>query len=315
MSQPILNQIDRELKKAQNVLLFTHQEPDGDACGSTLSLFFYLRNLGKNAVIWSNDLPSASFAFLPGIENFQADRKLLSQSWDAAVALDCCDLRIVQVAPGEIKAKNLISIDHHWGHQEFAPISWLEKEASSTCELISVFFKFLNYPFGREIAICLFCGLMTDTGFLTNGMTSGSVVALAGELAAKGVNPQKIINTLRRNKTVAGLRLWGDLFSRLTINPKYNLVYSYVWEKELKKNQIKEEEVDGFINFLNSIAGVKLAAFLRIYNDRTKVSLRTTDEEIDLSSLAKIFGGGGHKKAAGFTLPWPLAEENGRLKV
>jgi len=109
--------------------------------------------------------------------------------------------------------------------------------------------------------------------------------------------------------------LWGLVMSRLKFNQRYNLVYTYVKDQDFRDYNISEEEADGLTDFFNVIDGVDLVVFLRLRQGETKVSLRTTKNNIDVSRLAQLFGGGGHKKASGFTVPWQITEKDGKLVI
>ncbi len=315
MTLSSFRRLDRLFQEAGTILLVVHKNPDGDACGSALALFHYLNNLGKRAAIFAVDQPPGDLEFLLGIESFSADRELLDVGWDLAVVLDSSDWAHTGVLPERLNRTTVVNIDHHASNQGFGNFNLVDSQASSVSEIIFYFFEFLNRPIPSESANCLLTGLLSDTGGLTNAATSREALAAAGRLIVAGGKFSAIIKKIFFNRSIDSLRFWGLLLSRLKINRELKLAISYFKEEELKKYHLNEEEAAGFVNFLNIAGEVSAVMFLRIKPGELKASLRTTVEGVDVSRLAGLFGGGGHQKAAGFTVPWTIEERAGRLWV
>lgn len=315
MFEAAFNQVSHKLLVANNILLISHKKPDGDACGAILSLLIYLRDLGKNTGAFVADGPPSYFDFLPFIEELKNDRSVLEQQWEVAIVLDSGDWDYTGFDRRLLNSAFIINLDHHWSNHHFGDINLVDNRASSTCEMIYHFFEAVGAPLNRRIATCLLNGILTDTSGFTNAATTVASMRIASRLISQGAKIHHITNKVVRNKSIDGLRLWGLILSRFKINKKFDLAYTYIKEEEFKKYKVAEEEIDGFVNFLNIIADVSLVMFLRLNHQDVKVSLRTNQDEIDLARLAALFGGGGHKKAAGFSVPWQLVEREGELEV
>ncbi|MEK7653623.1 MAG: bifunctional oligoribonuclease/PAP phosphatase NrnA [Patescibacteria group bacterium] len=312
---PIFSKINNCFLEAEKVLLLTHQNPDGDGCGSLLATMIYLRSLGKNAEAYVSQNPPSYLDFLPFFEELKDNARILERDWDLIVVLDNSDWEHAGLDPKIFKSATIINIDHHLSNPNYGDINLIDSRASSTGELIHRFFIDQKVKIDKSMAICLLNGILSDTNGLVNAATTSASVRIAGELMKNGANIHKTAGKVLHHKSIDGLRLWGEILSRLKVNHELNLAYTYVTEDEIKKSKADEEEIDGLTNFLNVISDVEWSMFLRINADHTRVSLRTKSENLDLSKLAAFFGGGGHQKAAGFTVPWKVVEENGQLKV
>ncbi|MFA5029787.1 MAG: DHH family phosphoesterase [Patescibacteria group bacterium] len=310
-----LEQLNEYFSGSRKILLITHRKPDGDALGSILSLLVYLRRQGKRAEGLVIDLWPSYFNFLPYVEELKSDFSLLDEPWDLVVVLDSGAWDYTGVRDLKGRGLKVVNMDHHFTNNKFGDLNLVDEKASSTCELVYKFFLAVGFKIDRQVATCLLCGILNDTSGFSNSATTAFAISAAAQLLKSGAQISKITENVFKNKSLEGLRLWGLILSRLAFNRRLELVYTYIQEEELKRYHVSEEEIDGFVNFLNSLSNVRGAIFFRINANNTKVSLRTTREDVDLSRLAGFFGGGGHKKAAGFHLPWALKEAAGRLIV
>ncbi len=313
MDESVFKELNQEFFKADNILLISHQKPDGDACGSILALLIYLRGQGKEVSAFIADSPPSYFSFLPDYEEIKNDTALLDKKWDTIVFVDTADFKIAGVAEERFRRGPVINIDHHRTNTKYGDINIIDETASSTCELIYCFFKYINFEINRNIATCLLSGLLTDTGGLVNAATSFKAMAISSDLLMRGAKINRIAENIFKNKSLDGLKLWGLALSRLKFNKKFNLVYTYIKESDLIECGAKAEEIDGLANFLNALSNVSATLVLKISDHKIEGSWRTTKDNIDVSRLANIFGGGGHKKAAGFTISGTIKEVNGKL--
>jgi phosphoesterase RecJ-like protein len=145
-------------------------------------------------------------------------------------------------------------------------------------------------------------GLISDTENFTNGATTPNAMSVAGELVRYGANYKMINNWLLKNKSLNILRLWGMALSRLKKHDEIDMVYTYIMQEDFLKHDVEETESDGIANFLNKLDGSKMSLIMKETADnKIKGSFRTTFNDTDVSALAKAMGGGGHKKASGFT--------------
>lgn len=306
-----------QISSVENILLLTHKNPDGDACGSLLSMLIYLESLGKNVGVFTTGLLPKYYDFLPRIEKFSDDNSVFQNKWQMIIILDSGKLsrsgapeEFIQSLDKEI----IVNIDHHISNNHFGQLTLIDSGASSTSEIVYRFFKVIDFKIEKEIATCLLTGILDDTGGLVNAATSEESISIASDLIHDGAKMHHIMENLIHNKSITGLKLWGLLLSRLKTNKKLGFAYTYIKEEEFRQHQAKEEDVEGLVDFLNVIVDTKVVAFFRIFNNETKVSLRTTRDDIDMTELAGFYDGGGHQKAAGFSIPYQVEDIEEILK-
>ncbi|OGY88056.1 MAG: hypothetical protein A2233_04650 [Candidatus Kerfeldbacteria bacterium RIFOXYA2_FULL_38_24] len=318
---PIIYQnILTEITASQHVMLVTHQNPDGDAVGSTLAMAHFLENMQKPYTCFCVDAPPKSLAFLPGVLNISnnPDHWLATRAkFDLLIALDAGDLKHAGITDYLVKLKHkfkIINIDHHVTNKNFGHHNLVDPTASSACEIVHEFLSAIN-ALNKKIADCLLTGLITDTGGFTNLATNASAIGIASKLLLQGANLPKITTHTLQNRSVFSLRLWGRALERLQTSPS-GMVVTVITQKDLTDCHATEEDVSGVANFLNSLDEQKDARAILVLteqnNNKVKGSLRTTHPLMDVAKFATILGGGGHKKAAGFTLSAKLFEKNGK---
>jgi phosphoesterase RecJ-like protein len=301
--------IKNMLDRSNNILIISHQKPDGDACGSSLAMYHALKSLNKNVAIFLVDQPAEYFNFLPGVENISANRDVLYSNWDLVLILDSSNIDHTKVSLDELDAP-IINIDHHFSNERFGDINHVDDTASSVCEIVYKFLSFAGLDINQSIATCLLCGILNDTNGFSNSATTVDSIEIASQLVSRGAKIHKITDHVVKNKTINGLRLWGEVLSRLSHDDDMEFAFTYIKDDEYHKYQISEEELDGIVNFLNVISNTSISALFRIGRHQTKISLRTTRDNVDVSKMAVSYGGGGHKKAAGFSLPYSLSDRS-----
>lgn len=311
--QLLYSTIFQQLKSANNALLAIHQNPDGDALGSALAFSEYFSRLNLPHAIFCKHEAPKSFRFLPGIEKISTDQSIFKTGpFDLLMVLDSGDLLyagikelLSQLSPRPA----IIKIDHHPGGEEFGDINLIETNASSTTDIIFRIFEHNRVKITKEISTCLLCGIVTDTGGFSNLATTPAALNNAAELLLSGARAKQIITNTLSNHSIPRLKLWGKALSRLSKNAESKFVTTVITLNDLKECGANEKEVEGIANFLNSLDDANVILVLHEKEDGTiKGSLRTTHPNIDVSQLAKALGGGGHKKAAGFTIPGRIKE-------
>lgn len=298
----IFSQIDKQLQKSNKIALITHQNPDGDAIGATTALAQYLISLKKEITIFCDSEVPEKLKFLDHADLFSQNKDVLNEA-ETIVIMDVGDLRYAGVQDIIPKlGATIINIDHHPTNDEFGHINLVNIQACATSEILYNFFKIIGFKIDRNMATSLLTGLINDTDNFSNPATTESSLTVASQLLRLGANLNLIHNNLIRNKSINTLRLWGVVLGRLTKKEGIDLVYTYLTNKDTLKYGISETEVEGISNFLNKLDGTKISLLIKETMDgKIKGSFRTTSDDTDVSSLAKKMGGGGHKKAAGFT--------------
>lgn len=301
---PIINEIKTALTKAERILLISHQKPDGDALGALCSMAGYLKSLNKAYVVFCVDPVLPEYRFIPLTEEVVSDKKILQEKFDAVIVMDAGDLKYAGVQEEVSKDQGylLINIDHHYTNDYFGHLNLVLPEKSSVSEIIFELFKLWQARITKEMATALLNGIVYDTNSLSNPATSYGALRAAASLISLGARFGEIKNSQLKNKSVDLLKVWGVAFQRLRLNQRYQIAYTVLTAADLAQYGLNAESSMGLVNFFNELAGVKAVILLTEQGDGLiKVSMRTTSDDYDLSRLAKLCGGGGHQKAAGFT--------------
>lgn len=307
----LFQQIKKEIEKAQKILLIAHKKPDGDALGAACGLKLVLDQLGKKTVVACADSVPPYLQFIPGSEKLVKDFKI--EDFDLFFVLDCGARYLTKfqeshplLFKGEVK---LINIDHHPSNDYFGTINIVDQQAATTSLIIFYLLQFLKISITPQIATCLLTGLYTDTGSFMHSNTNPEVYQVSAQLLEAGADFKIIIKNVFRNTPLSTLKLWGRVLNSLRITKK-GVAVAVATQKDFKESGAGRDELSGVIDLLNSIPGAKFSLLLSEENgNQVKGSFRTREEGINLSRIAQLFGGGGHEKASGFTLPGRLEKE------
>jgi len=309
------------MNAAERVLLIAHPKPDGDTTGSVTAIANYLDDHGKFSVLYCKDLPGIHYQFLPGSQRFTTDvgAVLAAQPYDVVIVCDAGDLGYAGVQewlPTLEPRPTIINIDHHRTNTMFGDINIVVEGGAATTEIVAMLFRSQGVPITRDMATCLLTGIITDTGTFTNAATSSTAFEIAGELIRAGAQYRTLLKRVVANRSLASFRLLGEVLGRLEIHESWGLGVTVMTLEDQQRHGVDEESTEGIANFLNSLSQARATLVLKQLPDhKIKGSLRTTRDDVDVSALAKYFGGGGHKKAAGFTVDGTLVHEGGKWKV
>jgi len=307
----------QRLKSADKIVVASHISPEGDAIGSALALAMGLEKLGKQVeVICHSGLPKR-YAFLP-----KADRikQMPSFEPELLVLVDCADLERADL-PDSLKksASSVIAIDHHpcrsaecemlnaqGRKRERDWVAWVKPKAAATGEMIVALLNALKVPMTKEIATCLYAALISDTGAFHFSNTTPRTLRLAASLLEYGVDPQEMVYRVMEVRSFAATQLLGRMLRKAKFELELGLCWSVLTLKDFAKTGTNDEDTENFVNFLRAVEGTKVAVLFREIEPRyIKVSLRSK-EGIDVSAVARQFGGGGHPAAAGCRVRQPL---------
>lgn len=293
------------IKAAHHPLLIAHEKPDGDTLGASLAMSHFLTNEQIKHKHFCIDKPADYFSFLPRIENIIYDvEKINLADHDLIITIDCGDPKRTGLSEQLAALKDqlvLINIDHHQTNQYFGQHNLVIPTASSTSEIIYKFFEYHKIELDKYMATSLLTGILTDTMNFTNAATTKESLKIASNLLNSGARITQITSSLTQNKSLLGLRLWGNILSRLEIEPQMNFAHTVITLEDLTKEKIDKDDLDGLANFLSLLQDAEFILLLTEEEDDViKGSLRTTKDTHDMTEIAAIFGGGGHKKAAGF---------------
>lgn len=306
------------IKKAQKILLVGHKKPDSDTIGAVVALALFLQKIKKEIVLFSRETIPSRFEFLiKDLEFFSLEKVLSFKQINLIIALDCGNFEQTGLNNFFTKTDfSLINIDHHYDNTQFGTLNIINEKASSTCEITYEILQKLGNIIDKRIATALLCGIFGDTDSFKNPNTTEKTLQYTSMLLSQGADLAKIVKNTLQDKSVAALHLWGKALSRLQKHKKLGLVYTIITKKDIQENKNNLSDLEGIANFLNSIPEVKASMVLvEKENSEIKGSLRTLHKTIDVARLAHLFGGGGHKKAAGFTIPGKIIKENRKWRI
>lgn len=294
------------LRSHDRFLLVTHESPDGDALGSILAMKLALDSLGKDSCMF---LPEGS-----GIPNdlslLKLDGLRRQVPGDAGervlLALDCANAARMGTAEGLLEQVPLsLNVDHHHDNTRFAKINFVSSEASSTGEIVANILHLLGVELTREIATAIYVALLTDTGRFGYTNTTPEAHDLAAELLRAGVDPRRVFQHVYERVALAHLKLVGRAADRAAVYEGGRLIISYLLRTDFGDFGVGEEYAEGIIDYLRAVDGTEMAAMIREPPEPPgsprRVSLRASHDEIDVSTIARKRGGGGHRQAAGFS--------------
>ena len=307
----VLEQIKELIMNATKILIVTHENPDGDAIGSSLGLMSGLIKLGKDVDVAIPQI-NEMYSFLPGFELLK--KEINADEYDLCIALDSSDLeRIGELKPAFEKIEKTIVIDHHITNQNFGDVSYVNAVASSTCQNIIVILAALGIAINKDMATCLYTGILTDTGGFRYNVQS-ETFEFAGMLLETGIDIAKIYRILFDTTTEARTRLLGRALNTLEILADGKIAFTYVTAKDFEELGNQDGDQEGIVNYGRDIEGVEVSIFVREKDGMTKVSLRS-NEYLNVSLIASKYSGGGHVKAAGFETSKSIEEIKEELLV
>lgn len=296
---------------AQRILIISHKNPDADSIGANLALREALENMGKKVTSTSIDPIPESCLFLRKAETYVRDFNLVD--FDLVITVDCGSHKLMafhEKMP-ELLDRNkikLINIDHHPSNDYFGNANIVMPQTPATCFMLFVIFSYYGWMITPTMATSLLQGLYYDTGSFMHSNTSADCLRVAARLKALGADLDRSVKEQFHTASIPKLRLWGRALERASLNEKQAVVTA-VTETDYREENATPDDLSGLVNYLNHVPEAKFCVLLtEDFKGNIKGSLRTQNEQMDLSALTGLFGGGGHKKAAGFTVPGHIQE-------
>ena len=293
-----LDNILEEIKKAEKIVILTHEIPDGDAVGSSLAMMFALRNLGKNPDVIIPDY-SNCFKFLPGTSDIKTESEV--EKYDLAIALDCADGKILCGNEKYFeKAKTKIVIDHHGSNKMYGDINFVNPVSPACSEVLIGMFDYFGIEINKEIGTCLITGIITDTGGF-NYNVNAETFDFAAMLLRKGIKISDVYGKVLRTKTRASFELNKIANERLEFFEDGKIAFTYITDEDEKGVNAKTGDHEGIVENVRDIEGVEISIFLHGVSDKPngfKMSMRSKDY-VNVADICLMFGGGGHPRAAG----------------
>jgi len=309
MREQAAAQVASAIASADRIALCAHVSPDGDTIGSTLGLGLGLIQLGKAVTLFCQDKVPDNLHFLPGWEMYRKPEEAGDASFDLLVAVDAADLlRLGTGASLREISRHTAQVDHHGTNPHYMQVNLVDATASATSLLIFGLLKMMGVKLNREIAMCLYTGISTDTGNFSFGNTTEEAFQVVGELMRYQIPLPEMSRTLFRERTKAQFLLTRRAMDSIMFWQDDQVAGMKLAWKDFLETGTLSEHADTIVNLAMDIAGVEMAFLVRETADGSvKASLRArAPRKVD--QLAASLGGGGHAQAAGCTLSLPLDE-------
>ena len=315
------DQVLQELRQADKLLLTTHENPDGDALGSLLAMHRMLEQLGKDSLMF---MSPDEFPLPWEYRGFSFDGLVGASPADVAertiVFLDCGNIDRMPVDFLQEDGLHILNIDHHHDNTRFGTVNLVCPIASCTAEIVWRLSKELDVEITPGIADALYVGLVTDTGRFMYENTSADAHRMAAELIEAGVQPHQVYRRLWEDLPFRRLQLLQRALASVERHDEGAITIAHLVKRDYEETGALETDSEGIVDHMRAVEGTRVAVLVRelLSEDREgmrKVSLRATDGSVDVSKVAREFGGGGHPQAAGFSTPVPYAELVERLRA
>ena len=296
----------------QSYLVISHQRPDGDAIGSTLAVGLALRALGKDATMWNEDGLIRQYRFLPGSELLTKPEGELRR-FDVVIAVDCATqarlgspLNFIDPAHNPL----WLNIDHHISNPGYGDLVHIEGKAPATGQVLAELFAEQQLPMNAEIAESLFVAISTDTGSFQYPSTTQDTFQVAANLIGTGLNVGEISRKTYDSLPLARLKLHIAVLNTLELHLRDHVAFLTLEKSVMEAIGASPDDTEGAINYVRALDTVMVAVFFEELGDgRVRLSMRSKDANVvNVSELAKTFGGGGHALAAGARIPGTLTE-------
>jgi phosphoesterase RecJ-like protein len=308
------DQVIEELRQADKLLLTTHENPDGDALGSLLSMHWILEQLGKDSLMFMSPdefpLPweyrDLTFDGMVGAPPEDVDERTV-------VFLDCGNIDRMPVDFLQQEGIHIVNIDHHHDNTHFGTVNLVVPEASCTAEIVWHLAQDLGAEITPPLADALYLGLVTDTGRFMYENTTAEAHRMAADLIEVGVQPHEVYRRLYEDLPFSRLQLLQRALASVERLDGGSVTVAHLTKDDFEDTGAVETDSEGIVDHMRAVEGTSVAVLVReLLSDeragKRKVSLRATDGKVDVSRIARELGGGGHPQAAGFTTALPYQQ-------
>lgn len=306
-----LDNILQEIKKAKSIVLLTHENPDGDAVGSCLAMYLALKQMGKQEVhILIPEYPR-TYSFLPNVDKVKKQGK--EENYDLAIALDSATIKMLNGWSKYFEeAKTKIVIDHHSTNTMYGDLNYVNPDSPACTQILLTIFEYFGIEITNEIGKCILTGIITDTGGFQYGSTRPETFEFAARLLKSGINVSEIYKKAMNTKTRANFELRKRAIDRMEFLENGKISFTYITKQDIEETKASLDDHEGIVDEGRCIEGVEVSVFIRETEKGYKVSLRS-NEYVNVSDVCLMFGGGGHKHAAGCTVT--MSVEQAKEKI
>lgn len=332
------------LKSARRLLVVGHVSPDLDALSSMGAILEIARILGIEAEAYADNKPLGLYDFVVHYEKISSVKPPDLSLFDVLIIVDCGSLArtgLIEEIRELFKSKSSISrnngyqgfkkimlgrpfiieFDHHEPQDNFADLVIRLPDKASTTEIIYDFLQANNFAINKTLAECILAGLMADTGHFLHPNSSFRALAVSSQMLLKGASLSKISNHIRGAGSLPALKVWGRSLEKLKFNAESGFACTALTSQEISSLLAPAERASAsdifgdVVSFISYLSGVRVALLLREEDGKVKGSLRANADDIDVAAIARQHGGGGHRRAAGFSLPGRLQETRTGWKI
>ena len=292
----MIDKIIETINKNKSFLLTAHVNLEGDALGSELAMYLLLKKLKKKVVVVNNDPTPVIYDFLPSVDTIQHDFK--EEKVDVAIFLDCSDpYRAGKVKDYMMRAERILNIDHHISNTYFGDINWVEPDESSACQMLYRLcqrYKIMD----KNIALCLYTGIFTDTGKFTYSNTNSDTHRIVADLMQYKIDPPVVFERINSMCVKTDMAFIGKIISSLKFDSKNNICWAVIEDWADGDHDLTEV----IFSIMRHLQGVDaFVLFKKLAGNKVRVNFRSRNY-VDMNKVAKFFGGGGHKRASGTTM-------------
>lgn len=294
-----LDEINKKIKKADNIVILTHENPDGDAVGSSLALYNALKNLKKNVEVVIPEF-SRRFNNLPGISEVLSEGS--KTKYDLAISVDVATIKLLNGWSNYFEnANSTIVIDHHSTNSMFGDLNYVDYSSPACCQVLYTMFKHFKWEINSEMADDLLAGIITDTGGFQYSGVSKETFEIASHLLSIGAHLTRVYKDVMDTHSMANFKLRKVALDRMEFYEDGKISFTYITLDDEKEANAENGDYEGLVDEGRRIEGVEVAIFIHEIKEGNKVSLRANNY-VNVSDVALMFGGGGHPLAAGATV-------------
>jgi len=298
-SNPEVQQIVEAIRARQRFVLSSHSRPDGDSIGSQLAMAYALKAIGKDVIVVNADPAPAPLMAFPGVADIFIAPSVEGE-FDAAIIMECSNLARTGVSG--LERLFVINIDHHPGNSNYGQINWFDGSAAACGEMVFDLVCALGIPLTADIATHVYLAILTDTGSFHYSSISPRTFDICREALEAGVDPVMVARNVYDSNNMGRLKLFGAVLSAMQIDPTGHIAIVYLDHEMARVAGGTYEDTEGLINLPLTVKEIQAVVFFKQDEaNQYRVSMRSKGA-IDIGAVAKQFGGGGHRNAAGCTV-------------
>lgn len=300
-----LDNILEEIKKAKTIAILTHENPDGDAVGSSLATYMGLKKMGKEPDLIIPELPRA-YQFLPNVDKIKKEGR--AEPYDIAITVDTATIKMLNGWSNYFEtAKVKIVVDHHSTNTMYGDFNYINPDAPACTQILINIMDYFGIEIDKEIGTCILTGIITDTGGFQYQSTTSETFEFAAELLKKGVNVSDVYKKVMNTKSRANFELRRRAIERMEFLEDGKIAITYTTKEDIEEVNAETGDYEGIVEEGRAIEGVEVSIWLRENSKGFKASLRS-NSYVNVSDVCMMFGGGGHIHAAGCTISQSLEQ-------